>query len=57
MKINVIEGVWLSDFDVCSAEHLIEVSGLSDEEFDEYVKKQLSTYIKIIFKAILSYEA
>jgi AcrR family transcriptional regulator len=33
------------------------LQGLSDDDFDAYLKKQLSIHIKIIFKAILTYEA
>ncbi|HSY29355.1 MAG TPA: chaperone modulator CbpM [Burkholderiaceae bacterium] len=38
MKTTVFDSVWLSDVDVCSAKHLIEVSGLSREEFDVLVE-------------------
>jgi chaperone modulatory protein CbpM len=37
MKIDVSEMVWLDDQGVCTAEQLIEVSGLSAQEFDELV--------------------
>jgi chaperone modulatory protein CbpM len=37
MKTNASEWVWLNDHDVCSARNLVEVSGLSNEEFDELV--------------------
>jgi len=37
MKMNASEWVWLNNHDVCSARNLIEVSGLSSEEFDELV--------------------
>jgi AcrR family transcriptional regulator len=33
------------------------LQALSDDEFDAYLKTQLSIHIKIIFKAILTYEA
>ncbi len=37
MNIHQSEWVWLNDQNVCSAQHLIEVSGLSDEELDELI--------------------
>jgi chaperone modulatory protein CbpM len=37
MNINQSEWIWLNDQNVCSAQHLIEVSGLSDEELDELI--------------------
>lgn len=36
------------------ANHLQSLSG---EEFEKYIKKKLSAYLKTLFKAILSYEA
>ena len=38
MKVNASEWIWPNDHDVCSARHLIEVSGLSNEEFDELLE-------------------
>ena len=38
MRINASEWVWLNEHDSCTAEHLLEVSGLSPEEFDELVE-------------------
>jgi chaperone modulatory protein CbpM len=37
MNINQSEWIWLNDQDICSAQHLIEVSGLSGEELDELI--------------------
>lgn len=37
MNINQSEWIWLNDQNVCSAQHLIEVSGLSNEELDELI--------------------
>lgn len=33
------------------------LQSLSGEEFEKFIKKKLSAYLKILFKAILSYEA
>ena len=38
MRIAVSELVWINDHDVCTAEYLIEASGLSSEEFEELVE-------------------
>ncbi|PRC91933.1 chaperone modulator CbpM [Solimicrobium silvestre] len=45
MSTNISECIWLSDHDVCSANHLIAVSGLSAEEFDELVQIGIITPI------------
>src|SRR5580658_2379227 len=37
MMLNVSEWIWLNDHSVCSAQHLAEVSGLSQEEIDELI--------------------
>lgn len=34
---DVTEWIWLNEEGVCSAQHLIEVSGLSNEELDELI--------------------
>jgi chaperone modulatory protein CbpM len=41
MKINVSEYVWLSDRNLCSVEHLAEVSGLSLEELSDLIEMGL----------------
>ena len=38
MKANASEGTWLNDHDICSARNLVEISGLSNEEFEELVE-------------------
>ncbi|RXZ38523.1 hypothetical protein D9O50_03070 [Oxalobacteraceae bacterium CAVE-383] len=38
MNIDTSDWVWLNDREVCSARHLAEVSGLSDEEIEELVE-------------------
>jgi chaperone modulatory protein CbpM len=38
MTVDVSEWVWLNDQKVCSARHLTEVSGLSEEELDELIE-------------------
>lgn len=38
MNINVSDCIWLNDLGVCSAQHLVEVSGLSNEELDELIE-------------------
>jgi chaperone modulatory protein CbpM len=38
MKIEVSEWIWLDDRAVCSAQHLAEVSGLSQEELDALIE-------------------
>ncbi|MDY7577454.1 chaperone modulator CbpM [Herbaspirillum sp. RTI4] len=35
MKIDISEWVWLNDRAVCSAAHLLEVSGLSEDELSD----------------------
>lgn len=37
MNINYSEWIWLDERGVCSAQHLIEVSGLSSEELDDLI--------------------
>jgi len=37
MNTSAAQWVWLNEHDVCSATNLVEVSGLSNEEFDELV--------------------
>jgi len=37
MTVTVSEWIWLNDHGVCSAEHLSEVSGLSNEELGELI--------------------
>lgn len=37
MKITIAQSVWIQNHELCSASHLIEVSGLSVEEFEELV--------------------
>jgi chaperone modulatory protein CbpM len=37
MKIKTSEWIWLNGHDVCSAKNLVEISGLSSEEFEELV--------------------
>ncbi len=37
MKTQVCGSIWLNDADVCSIEHLAEVSGLTIEEIDDLV--------------------
>lgn len=37
MMADVTEWIWLNEEGVCSAQHLIEVSGLSNEELDELI--------------------
>jgi AcrR family transcriptional regulator len=34
-----------------------KLQALSDDEFEAYLKKQLGTYLKMFFKAILTYES
>jgi chaperone modulatory protein CbpM len=41
MKINVSEYVWLSDRNLCSVEHLAEVSGLSIEDLGDLIEMGL----------------
>ena len=38
MTIDTSDWVWLNDREVCSAQHLAEVSGLSVEEIEELVE-------------------
>lgn len=38
MKPNADEWVWLNEHEVCSAAHLLEISGLSNEEFEELLE-------------------
>lgn len=38
MAIDTSDWVWLNDGEVCSAQHLAEVSGLSVEEIEELVE-------------------
>jgi chaperone modulatory protein CbpM len=38
MNAHFSESVWLDDHDCCSAQQLVEVSGLSDEEFQELLE-------------------
>jgi chaperone modulatory protein CbpM len=38
MTLQVTRAVWLNDSDVCSIEHLAEVSGLSPEEVEDLVE-------------------
>lgn len=38
MAIDTSDWVWLNDREVCSAQHLAEVSGLSVEEIEELVE-------------------
>jgi chaperone modulatory protein CbpM len=37
MTINIAQWVWLNDHEVCTAQKMVEVSGLSNEELDELV--------------------
>lgn len=43
MKINVAQWVWLNDHELCSAQHILEFSGLSKEELDELVAMEVIT--------------
>lgn len=38
MKINATERIWLNEQAICSAQNLIEVSGLSNEELDDLIE-------------------
>jgi chaperone modulatory protein CbpM len=38
MNAKLSEAIWLDDRDLCSAQQLMEVSGLSDEEFHELLE-------------------
>lgn len=38
MKIDVADSIWLKDTDVCSAEQLAEMSGLSMEEIADLIE-------------------
>lgn len=37
MKTHITESVWLNTSDICSFEHVIEVSGLSTQELRELI--------------------
>ena len=39
MTIDTSDWVWLNDREVCSAQHLAEISGLSGEEIEELVER------------------
>ena len=41
MKIDVSEWIWLNDQGTCSAQHLIEISGLTHEELDVLVDNDI----------------
>ncbi|MGZ5819141.1 MAG: chaperone modulator CbpM [Burkholderiaceae bacterium] len=41
MKVNHSEWIWLDDQGVCSAQHLTEVSGLSNEELDDLIENDV----------------
>jgi chaperone modulatory protein CbpM len=41
MKIDTSDWVWLNDREVCSAQQLADISGLSEEEIDELVEMGL----------------
>jgi chaperone modulatory protein CbpM len=38
MNMTISESIWLNDHGVCSAQHLVDVSGLSKEELDELIE-------------------
>lgn len=38
MNVNISEWTWLDDQEVCTAQHITEVSGLSREELDELIE-------------------
>ena len=38
MKVNATEWIWLNEQAICSAQNLIEVSGLSHEELDDLIE-------------------
>jgi len=38
MNANLSESIWLDDDNFCSAQQLVEVSGLSDQEFQELLE-------------------
>jgi chaperone modulatory protein CbpM len=38
MRIHVTDAIWLNEFDVCSIEHLAELSGMSLSEMRELVE-------------------
>ncbi|NYT69953.1 chaperone modulator CbpM [Pusillimonas noertemannii] len=38
MKTHITESVWLNASDICSFEHVVEVSGLSPQELRELVE-------------------
>jgi chaperone modulatory protein CbpM len=38
MKVNTSEWVWLNEHEVCSAANLLEISGLSSEEFEALIE-------------------
>ena len=41
MTMQVTHAVWLNETDVCSIEHLVEVSGLSLEEIEDLIENGL----------------
>jgi chaperone modulatory protein CbpM len=41
MKVNVTEPVWLSDQDFCTAQQLVEVTGLSYEELEDLIENRV----------------
>jgi chaperone modulatory protein CbpM len=38
MRVYVSDSIWLNESDICSIEHLVEVSGLSLEEVNDLVQ-------------------
>lgn len=38
MSIDVIESIWLNTTDICSIEHLVEVSGLAQQELLDLIE-------------------
>jgi chaperone modulatory protein CbpM len=47
MKIDTSDWVWLNDREVCSAQQLAEVSGLSSDEINELVEMGVLTPVDV----------
>jgi chaperone modulatory protein CbpM len=43
MMVNFAEWLWLNDEGVCSAQHLLEFSGLSTEELEDLIENGVIT--------------